>query len=60
MVIIYSKVVEIEEANAVSLTELRHPETDDSRTKNPEWLVMIGVCTHLGCVPIGEGIFLKF
>ncbi|KAI8804566.1 ubiquinol cytochrome reductase [Cladochytrium replicatum] len=45
---------EIEEANSVNLAELRHPETDAERTKNPEWLVMLGVCTHLGCVPIGE------
>ncbi|KAJ3316389.1 hsp70 nucleotide exchange factor fes1 [Gonapodya sp. JEL0774] len=45
---------EIEEANSVSLSELRHPETDVERIKKPEWLVMIGVCTHLGCVPIGE------
>ncbi|KAI8817522.1 cytochrome b-c1 complex subunit Rieske [Fimicolochytrium jonesii] len=45
---------EIAEANAVNVAELRDPETDAERTKNPEWLVMLGVCTHLGCVPIGE------
>ncbi|KAJ1558397.1 hypothetical protein HK096_001365, partial [Nowakowskiella sp. JEL0078] len=45
---------EIAEANSVSLSELRHPETDNDRVKDPEWLVMLGVCTHLGCVPIGE------
>ncbi|KNC96687.1 cytochrome b-c1 complex subunit Rieske, mitochondrial [Spizellomyces punctatus DAOM BR117] len=45
---------EIAEANSVSLSELRDPETDADRTKKPEWLVMLGVCTHLGCVPIGE------
>jgi ubiquinol-cytochrome c reductase iron-sulfur subunit len=45
---------EIDEANQVNLRELRHPEEDAQRVKNPEWLVMIGVCTHLGCVPIGE------
>jgi ubiquinol-cytochrome c reductase iron-sulfur subunit len=45
---------EIAEANAVSISELRHQETDADRTKKPEWLVMMGVCTHLGCVPIGE------
>ena len=45
---------EIEEARSVSVTELRHQETDEQRTKKPEWLVMLGVCTHLGCVPIGE------
>ncbi len=47
---------EIAEANEVSLTELRHQETDAERTQKPEWLVMLGVCTHLGCVPIGEGM----
>lgn len=33
---------------------LRDPQADSERVKKPEWLVMIGVCTHLGCVPIGE------
>lgn len=45
---------EIEEANNVDIKSLRDPETDEARTKNPEWLIMLGVCTHLGCVPIGE------
>ena len=45
---------EIEEAAAVDLKELKHPEKDSERTKNPEWLVMVGVCTHLGCVPLGD------
>ncbi|GAA5857966.1 hypothetical protein JCM8547_006642 [Rhodosporidiobolus lusitaniae] len=45
---------EIEEANQVDVKSLRDPETDADRTKKPEWLVMLGVCTHLGCVPIGE------
>ncbi len=33
---------------------MRDPESDETRTKKPEWLVMVGICTHLGCVPIGE------
>lgn len=45
---------EIEEANSVDVSSLRDPETDSDRARRPEWLVMIGVCTHLGCVPIGE------
>lgn len=45
---------EISEANNVNMTELRDPETDAQRAQDPEWLVMLGVCTHLGCVPIGE------
>ncbi|GEQ68215.1 hypothetical protein JCM33374_g1882 [Metschnikowia sp. JCM 33374] len=45
---------EIDEANKVDVSSLRDPETDDQRVKRPEWLVMLGICTHLGCVPIGE------
>ncbi|KAI9012480.1 cytochrome b-c1 complex subunit Rieske [Phycomyces nitens] len=45
---------EIAEANTVNVKDLRDPEQDSDRVKNPEWLVMLGVCTHLGCVPIGE------
>ncbi|KAJ2907300.1 cytochrome b-c1 complex subunit Rieske [Zalerion maritima] len=45
---------EIAEANKVNVSKLRHSEADSDRAKKPEWLVMIGVCTHLGCVPIGE------
>jgi ubiquinol-cytochrome c reductase iron-sulfur subunit len=45
---------EIEEANAVDIKSLRDPQLDADRVKQPEWLVMLGVCTHLGCVPIGE------
>ena len=45
---------EIEESAQVSLSELRDPQTDIDRTKKPEWLVVLGICTHLGCVPIGE------
>ncbi|KIX08451.1 cytochrome b-c1 complex subunit Rieske, mitochondrial [Rhinocladiella mackenziei CBS 650.93] len=45
---------EIKEAEAVKIETLRDPQTDSDRVKKPEWLVMLGVCTHLGCVPIGE------
>ncbi|KAG1757335.1 Rieske [2Fe-2S] iron-sulfur domain-containing protein [Suillus lakei] len=45
---------EIEEARTVDLKALRDPQRDEDRVKKPEWLVMLGVCTHLGCVPIGE------
>lgn len=45
---------EIDEANEVKVSNLRDPETDADRVKKPEWLVMLGICTHLGCVPIGE------
>ena len=45
---------EIQEASAVELKDLKDPEKDEDRAKDPEWLVMIGVCTHLGCIPLGE------
>ena len=45
---------EIKEAAAVELKDLKDPQKDSERAKNPEWLVMIGVCTHLGCVPLGN------
>ncbi|PQK17289.1 hypothetical protein BB8028_0007g04840 [Beauveria bassiana] len=45
---------EIAEANKVEVASLRDPQSDDDRVQKPEWLVMLGVCTHLGCVPIGE------
>jgi ubiquinol-cytochrome c reductase iron-sulfur subunit len=49
---------EIAEAEKVPLNELPDPEPDSKRVKKPEWLVVIGVCTHLGCIPIGhEGEF---
>lgn len=44
---------EIDEALATPLAELPDPQTDAVRVKKPEWLVVVGVCTHLGCVPLG-------
>ena len=45
---------EISEAKSVKMEDLKHPEKDEDRAKNPEWLVMLGVCTHLGCVPLND------
>lgn len=45
---------EIETAVNTPLSELRHRETDSERALRPEWLVMVGICTHLGCVPLGN------
>ena len=45
---------EIAKAREVDIKNLKHPEKDEDRAKNPEWLVMLGVCTHLGCVPLGN------
>lgn len=42
---------EIEKAKSGDDINLRDNEKDESRTQNPEWLVMIGICTHLGCLP---------
>lgn len=33
---------------------LRDPQSDESRVQKPEWLVLLGICTHLGCVPIAN------
>lgn len=45
---------EIETERNVPVSALRDPQTDDQRVTKPEWLVVIGVCTHLGCVPIAN------
>ena len=44
---------EIDEARKVNVSELRDPQTDQARAKKPEILILVGVCTHLGCVPQG-------
>ena len=48
---------EIQEANKVSMGDLRDPQTLAQRTKpgKQNWLITLGVCTHLGCVPLGIG-----
>ncbi len=48
---------EIAEANAVNIATLRDPQTLAQRTKagHDNWLITLGVCTHLGCVPLGAG-----
>ncbi len=48
---------EIAEANAVAVSDLRDPQTLAERTKEGKanWLITLGVCTHLGCVPLGAG-----
>lgn len=45
---------EIDAAEAVKLGDLPDPEADAKRVKKSEWLVLLGVCTHLGCVPLGQ------
>lgn len=48
---------EIAEAQAVPVSSLRDPQTLEDRTKpgHTNWLITMGVCTHLGCVPLGTG-----
>ena len=52
---------EIAEANSVDVSSLPDPQTDAERlvagpdgNVRPEYLVMVGVCTHFGCIPVGE------
>ena len=45
---------EIARASATDMSDLRHPESDQARAENPNYLVLVGVCTHLGCVPLGQ------
>ena len=45
---------EIKSAEDVNLSNLRDPQADDKRVQKPEWLIVVGVCTHLGCVPQGQ------
>ena len=43
---------EITKEAAVAVKDLRDPQADGERVVNPEWLIVVGVCTHLGCVPL--------
>ena len=45
---------EIQEARSVPLSELRDAQPDQARVQKDNWLIVVGVCTHLGCVPLGQ------
>lgn len=45
---------EITIAEETPIDVLKDPQTDDERVQKPDWLIMVGICTHLGCVPLGE------
>jgi len=47
---------EIEAARSVDLNELPDPQADADRVQRAEWLVVIGICTHLGCLPKGQKV----
>ena len=46
--------VEITEAGSINIINLPDPEADAARVQRPEWLILVGVCTHLGCIPLGQ------
>ncbi|KAJ4832063.1 hypothetical protein Tsubulata_051324 [Turnera subulata] len=43
---------DIKLAKSVELASLRDPQPDEDRVKDPNWLIVVGVCTHLGCIPL--------
>lgn len=45
---------EILKATNTRLEILPDPQKDDDRVQKPQWLVMVGICTHLGCIPLGQ------
>ena len=45
---------QIEEARAVDVEDLPDPQSDEDRVQKDQWLIMVGVCTHLGCIPKGQ------
>jgi ubiquinol-cytochrome c reductase iron-sulfur subunit len=45
---------EIDAARAVPLSDLSDEESDEARVQKAEWLILVGVCTHLGCIPLGN------
>ena len=45
---------EIKDAASVKNADLIDPQSDSDRVQKPEWLVMVGICTHLGCIPAGQ------
>ena len=45
--------ISIDDARAVKLSDLVDRQSDEDRARNPEWLILVGVCTHLGCIPAG-------
>ncbi|MDC0033223.1 ubiquinol-cytochrome c reductase iron-sulfur subunit [Alphaproteobacteria bacterium] len=44
----------IDDARSVKLSYLVDRQSDQERARNPEWLIVVGVCTHLGCIPAGS------
>ena len=51
---------EIDEALRDDSLDMRDPQIDGDRVQRPEYLVVLGVCTHLGCVPLGQKVGRKY
>lgn len=45
---------EIEAAKKTDWKDLRDPQPDSARVKKDDWLILVGVCTHFGCIPKGQ------
>eukprot|EP00051_Salpingoeca_urceolata_P033844 m.22437 g.22437 ORF g.22437 m.22437 type:complete len:261 (+) comp6818_c0_seq1:648-1430(+) len=45
---------EVAEVRGTPMADLKHQEKDEDRTQKPDWLVVLGICTHLGCVPLAN------
>ncbi len=50
----YRTAEEIKQARDDDKADLIDPETDAARVQKEQWLIMVGVCTHLGCIPLGQ------
>ena len=45
---------EIEQAKKDDTADMKDPQPDEARAEKPEFLILVGVCTHLGCIPLGQ------
>ena len=54
LLFVFRTAEEIAAEESVDVSTLRDPQADSERVSNPEWLIILGVCTHLGCVPIAN------
>ncbi|MEX2650311.1 MAG: ubiquinol-cytochrome c reductase iron-sulfur subunit [Alphaproteobacteria bacterium] len=52
--IVHRTAAEIAAARADDAADLRDPQPDAERAPRAEWLIVVGICTHLGCIPLGQ------
>lgn len=50
----YRTADEIETAQSERWQDLPDPQADEERVIDPKYLIVVGVCTHLGCIPLGQ------